>query len=274
MVLSLAFGSAGRKARRYVSSAENALLVVQLMSQRGQLSVREVAHELGVADSTAHRLLSACRRVGFVRQESVGGAYFAGPALHEMALAASGAPRLREATGVLALQTAQELSETVSVAILEGRQCRFVESFEGNRPIRVSSLLGQLHPAHASSAGRAILARLGSDDVARRYPTKMLERRTDRTIAEWAAFEAELDRTRNRGWAVEFGEVEAGIASVSHVLTDSTGQPKAAMCVSVPMSRLTTGKDALPLANALGSVAAQVQSLLRASVPLNGVALS
>ncbi|QEE60371.1 IclR family transcriptional regulator [Salinibacterium sp. dk2585] len=253
-----------REGELRMSSAENALLVIQLMSQRGQLSVREVANELAVADSTAHRLLAACRRLGFVRQEAVGGAYFAGPALHEMALAASGAPRLREASGVLAQQAARDLGETVSIAILEGRQCRFVESFEGNRAIRVSSLLGQLLPAHACSAGRAILARLSSDDVARRFPTRTLEKRTDRTISDWTAFTAELDRTRKRGWAVEFGELEAGIASVSHVLTDSTGQPKAAMCVSAPMSRLTTAKDAIPLAHALGSVAAEVQSQLRA----------
>ncbi len=254
-----------RDAGNKASSAENALRVVQLMSQRGHLQVREVANALGVADSTAHRLLTVCRRTGYVRQDSAGGPYLPGPVLHEIALATNSSTTLRAAAGELAKGAAAELDETVSIAILEGRQCRFVESFEGTRPMRVPSLLGLLFPAHATSAGRAILARFDAPELERRFPTKLLERRTHRTITEWSAFLSELDRTRKRGWAIEFEETEPGIASVSRVLVDSAGAPKAAICVTVPMTRLSTAREALPIANVLSAVAAKVQSRLFSS---------
>jgi DNA-binding IclR family transcriptional regulator len=248
-----------------LQSAERALRLISLVSQRGQVTLREVAEELGVGDSTAHRLLSTCRHVGFVRQDQPGAVYEAGPALHELALGATRAVSLRDAAGPLLSDAAKELNETVSLMILEGAKSRFVESIEGQQSVRIASPLGQVHPAHATAGGKAILAHLSPFELERRYPTKRLPPATERSISDWQDLLAELDRTKRRGWAVEFGETDLAIAGIGIPIIDSTGSPRAAITVSVPLIRLSNAKEAAAFARTLDGYAEQIQRRLRGS---------
>ncbi|MDQ1058066.1 DNA-binding IclR family transcriptional regulator [Arthrobacter globiformis] len=248
-----------------LQSADRVLRLVSLVGQRGRVTLKEVAEELGVGDSTAHRLLSTCRHVGFVRQDQPGAAYEAGPALHELALGATRAVSLRDAAGPLLSEAAKELNETVSLVILEGARSRFVESIEGRQSVRVASPLGQVFPAHATAGGKAILAHLSAFELDRRYPTKRLPPVTSHSVTEWQDLLADLDRIERRGWAVEFGETDLALAGVGVPIIDSTGTPRAAICVSVPLIRLSNAKEAAAFAETLDGHAEQIQRRLRGS---------
>ena len=71
-----------------LTSVDNALWLLQLVGERQALRVSEAADLLGVARSTAHRLLSALRRRDFVIQDRPNGVYRPGPALHAIGMAA------------------------------------------------------------------------------------------------------------------------------------------------------------------------------------------
>ena len=58
------------------------------MAERQALRVSEAADLLGVARSTAHRLLTALRRRDFLMQDKPNGAYRPGPALHAIGMVA------------------------------------------------------------------------------------------------------------------------------------------------------------------------------------------
>jgi IclR family transcriptional regulator, acetate operon repressor len=66
------------------------LLLLQLVGERKVMRVSDAAEALGVALSTAHRLLVALRERGFVSQDRPHGAYRPGRALVEIGLAAIG----------------------------------------------------------------------------------------------------------------------------------------------------------------------------------------
>ncbi|OLT03000.1 hypothetical protein BJF90_27175 [Pseudonocardia sp. CNS-004] len=177
--------------RSAISSAAAVLALVRLIARRGSVTVTEVSRELDVAVSTAHRLLATCVREGFARQDHVGGPYTAGPTLHELTLVAgSHAVPLRDAGAEVLAGLREELGETISLAILEGRHTRFVQSLEGPRSVRVSSRLGLLLPAHSTSGGKAMLAALAPSALRERYPSQHLEATTDRSIADWDAWRA------------------------------------------------------------------------------------
>lgn len=74
-----------------MNSARMALHTVSLVGRRGSVTPSEVAAELGVARSTAHRVLGNCVAAGFVRQDVTGGPYLVGRAVHELALGATSA---------------------------------------------------------------------------------------------------------------------------------------------------------------------------------------
>ena len=52
-----------------LDSVDNALLLVQMLRDQGRLRVRQAAEDLGIAPSTAHRLLAMLVYRDFARQD-------------------------------------------------------------------------------------------------------------------------------------------------------------------------------------------------------------
>jgi DNA-binding IclR family transcriptional regulator len=70
-----------------IESVGNALALLLLYKDRQAIRVAEASNALGVARSTAHRLLAMLQHFGFVRQNARSRAYHAGPALVEIGMA-------------------------------------------------------------------------------------------------------------------------------------------------------------------------------------------
>src|SRR3954447_20018320 len=151
------------------TSVDNALVLLQLIGDRQALRVAEAAELLGVARSTAHRLLGALRRRGFVLQDKPNGAYRPGPVLNEIGLAAIGRIDLRVVARPVLEELSEQTQETVSLSLLEGRNVRFVDGVESPRSVRVGNRTGLVLPAHCTAAGKAILAALPEIELIRRY---------------------------------------------------------------------------------------------------------
>src|SRR3954447_25847145 len=107
----------GGSERGAPTSVDNALRLLQLIGERQALRVAEAAELLGVARSTAHRLLTALRRRGFVTQDRPNGAYRPGPALYEIGLAAVSRIDIRRVARPVLEQLREETQETVSLAL-------------------------------------------------------------------------------------------------------------------------------------------------------------
>lgn len=246
-----------------MNSAQLALRAVQLVARRGSLTVTELASELRIARSTAHRVLANCVATGYVRQDHVGGPYVMGKAIHELALGATSAVSLRDAAAPVIAELRQELGFTTSVSILESRSTRFVQSLEGRPAHRVNSRLGRVRPAHCTSGGKAMLAFCSNDDLAHRYPSRALDRPTERSIGGWDELMRELDQIRSRGWAASVGESDPGINAVGAPVLLGSGEPAAAVSVASVAPRLATRSEILGVAGALVDAATRIQSALR-----------
>ena len=79
-----------------IASVNNALLLLLLFREQPRVRLTDACKYLGVAHSTAHRLLAMLAHHGFVQQEPVTRAYVAGPALVEVGLAVVGSLNVRE----------------------------------------------------------------------------------------------------------------------------------------------------------------------------------
>lgn len=240
-------------------SAEHALRVVLLVSARGSVTVSEVAAELSVGVSTAHRLLATCKHAGFVRQDRAGGPYLVGPAIHALALATSATVSLKHAGGPVLRELRDEIGETASMLILEGRNVRFVESLAGRGRFRPAPpRVGVVLPAHCTSGGKAMLSCLPEGELRLRLPGRRLEGVSKRSIRT-----AELRRIQQRGWAANVGEASPAIGAVGAAVRSGTGEPRAAVVVAAPLSRLGIRPELSALAPAVIAAAARVQQRLR-----------
>src|SRR5262245_10249896 len=71
-----------------IESVDNALRLLLVIEREGRTRVSDAAEVLGVAVSTAHRLLAMLEHHGFARQDPATRAYLPGPALVRIGLSA------------------------------------------------------------------------------------------------------------------------------------------------------------------------------------------
>jgi IclR family acetate operon transcriptional repressor len=228
-----------------IASVNNALLLLLLFREQPRVRLTDACKYLGVAHSTAHRLLAMLAHHGFVQQEPETRAYVAGPALVEVGLAVVGSLNVREQARPAMEKLNAELGETVHLGVLEGLQVRYADAVESDRALRVVARTGTLVPAHCTSLGKALLSQMTDEQVAELFPVsdEPFTARTDRSLTTQAELLAEVAETRDRGYAINSGETEDGVGSVAVAFRDLAGRP-AAIAVAAPSSRLDAKRTA------------------------------
>lgn len=228
-----------------IASVNNALLLLLLFREQPRVRLTDACKYLGVAHSTAHRLLAMLAHHGFVQQEPVSRAYVAGPALVEVGLAVVGSLNVREQARPAMEELNAELGETVHLGVLEGNQVRYVDAVESERALRVVARTGTLVPAHCTSLGKALLSQMTDQQVAELYPEsdEPFPARTDRSITTQADLLREVAKARERGYATNSGETEEDVGSIAVAFRDFAGRP-AALAVAAPLSRLNAQRVA------------------------------
>ncbi len=243
----------------YLESVDNSLRLLMLVAAKARVGVSEVAAELGVAPSTAYRLLSTLRYRGFVVQGH-DRTYRAGPALEEMVSNRITRANLADLAGPALTQLRDATEETAHLMVLVGRQVRFIASVESTQSLRIGSRVGAMLPAHRTSGGKTILAALPAETLDQLYPT------TGATSGELSAtagatLRRELARIRKQGYAINNGETERGVTALGAVVADLDG-PLAALSVSIPTIRYAAA-NVTDLVAALRSAADQIVTTLR-----------
>lgn len=219
-----------------VSAAGNALRAVTLLHERDELRVTDVADQLGVARSTAHRILAMLVFHGFAEQDSHK-VYRPGSALRAIrGSQATPPPDLITIARPHLQRLADTVRETTHLMVLEGNGSRFLDGAEGPQALRVSYRTGTLVPAHVTSGGKALLAELPPDRLRSLYPNG-LPGHGAKASEDLDRLVAELATVRRSGFAYNLQESERGVNAVGACVRDRTGTAVAAVAVAAPSSR-------------------------------------
>jgi DNA-binding IclR family transcriptional regulator len=225
-----------------IESVENAARVLLMLRERRALRVADVASELEIARSSAHRLLTTLQSQGLLRQELADRTYGPGPQLVQIGVAVIGASDLRAEARPVIERLSHEVGETVHLIVLDGATTVFVDGVEGQFAIRAALRTGDRAPAHASAAGKVLLAALSRDQLRERYPGSRLRGGTDKAVSTRRELEAELERVRQQGYAKNLGESEPGLHAIAAPILDAAGGARAALSISGPSERLTEAR--------------------------------
>lgn len=217
-----------------IESVDKALQILVMLREHRRVRVVDVAAELGVARSSAHRLLATLAHRGFVVRDPDDRSYRGGPEL--LGMGAVGEVDLRATAHDHVVALSARLRETVNLMVLEGASCRFLDGREGERPLGTRVRTGAVLPAHIVSGGKALLAELPAREVDALFGPA-LRRVTPHTIVDTAALHAELATIRERGHAMNREESEPGLAAVAVVVRHGP-RAVAALAVSAPVQRL------------------------------------
>lgn len=222
-----------------IESVENAAKVLLMLRTQRVLRVAEVAAELGIARSSGHRMLTTLQAQGLLKQDPATRGYTAGPQLIQIGVAVIGATDLKAEARATIERLSQDTGETVHLIVLEGTDIVFVDGAEGRGAIRAAVRTGDRAPAHASAAGKVMLAHLPLDQLRERYPGSRISGGTNNAVTSRRRLEAELETVRLNGYATNLGESEIGLHAVAAPILDVTGGVRAAVSLSGPSERLT-----------------------------------
>ena len=235
---------ARRKPTYSIEAVDNALQLLQLLRDVGSLRLKDAAAELGVAPSTAHRLLAMLVYRGFAVQDETR-RYVPGPAMGAGPAGFSWTRQLwdisRPHMEVLCART----NETVNLMIRVGTKVRFLDTVESSNILRVGDRQGTLLPAHKASGGKAILAEMDPAALEQLFRSPNAELAGDYIPdAEYPAFLRELESIRANGFAANFEGTEEGISAFGMALHNGKGMVVGALSVATPVARFRKLFDA------------------------------
>ncbi|WP_245546109.1 IclR family transcriptional regulator [Nocardia higoensis] len=218
-----------------VTSADHALRAAVMLQLEGGLTVSQVAERLGVARSTAHRLLQTLVYRDFAVQDDQR-VYHPGPVLELATHSQSRASRLR-AVALPHLQRLVDLvGESANLTIRTGDTARFIASVECGQALRVGSREGMVFPAHRVTAGLILLAALDPAEVDELYSEqRYAERPGERP--DIPALRAQLSRVRRAGFALNNGLSERGVVAIGVPVRGADGKALAGLSISMPSVR-------------------------------------
>jgi DNA-binding IclR family transcriptional regulator len=213
-------------------SAERVLALLKSFDDtRVEQGVAEIARTLGVHKSTASRLAAALERTGFLARS--GRRYRLGVEVIRL-----GSLALRSFDLVATMQPAMEklsqrTGETVNLAVPHGADVLNVAEVPSTYILSCSGgWIGRRTTPHAVANGKILLAYGALPRPA------ALERYTARTVASFAALDAELAAVRRDGYATAVAELEEGLVAVAAPVFDPSGACVAALSVSGPEFRM------------------------------------
>lgn len=194
----------------------------EIATAPGRLRLVDLGTNLGLAKSTARRLMVALVDVGFAAVDD-GGRYHLGDRL--LGLTSADGSTLAARLRPVIERVASATGETVDLSVLRGHQMWFVDQIESAHRLRAVSAVGGRFPLHDTANGKAALALLGDDAI----PAASLD---------------EIAEVRRTGIAYDRDEHTAGI-SAAGIARQFPGGHIVAISVPAPTERFLAQEAAI-----------------------------
>jgi IclR family transcriptional regulator, KDG regulon repressor len=246
-------------------SVSIAMGVLGCFETEAELGATRVARELGVAKSTACRMLAALAASGMLERTG-SGRYRLGLRLFEIGQLAVDRLMLRELALPVLGELRDVLRETAQLAVPVGADVLYVERLETTGVGTIfRTELYRRGPGHSSSAGKAMAA--FNPTMERAILDRGFVRRTPFTIVDPARYRQVLRQVRTDGVAASREEHTMGLSSVAAPITVQRGEERlavAAISVVGATSRLL-GPRKIAVAQTVRRAASRVSLALARS---------
>ncbi len=209
-----------------VASVARALNLVERVVQGPSdgTSLSELARAMELSKSSTLALLRTLADAGYVRARDPGPRYFPGMALVRLGDLSGSTQPIDEIAQSYIHQLSQETGMTIRVAINDGGRAMFLSRADAPGAIRFHTMLGVRELTHVSSAGKAILAQLGNDEIAKIIEEDGLEVRTKKTHKTLASLMKDIEEIRERKYAIDDEEDVDGVFCLGAAFFDHTGE--------------------------------------------------
>jgi IclR family pca regulon transcriptional regulator len=245
------------EAARFSSSLVAGLAILDCFSaERPQMGIAALAGQLNMTRSTTHRYAATLVALGYLEQDHAR-QYRLASRVADLGLALLDSMTLRRLARDSLRGLRGQTGRTVSMAILDGGQIRYIERLRGwRRGQHGADLdlgLAARQPLHCTAMGKVLLAYLPAARQETVMSSLTLSAQGPNAITSKKKLRLELERVRKAGIAVSDEEQAPGLRSIAAPVLDEHGLALAAVAVAVPseaFSRKQLESDIGPLVEA------------------------
>ncbi|MGW5737618.1 MULTISPECIES: IclR family transcriptional regulator domain-containing protein [Streptomyces] len=252
-----------------VRPLERGLAVLRALAAGEQVRAGDLVRATGLARSTVDRVVSTLTRLGYVREH--GQELHLTPRLMELGNAYLAASGLSGEVAARTARLADELDESVSLAVPDGNGVRFVTQAARRRAMSVAFRIGDLLPAERCAPGAlfaaewdeaqwaAWRARVATDPEGRAFPAL-----PPGPASPPPDLAGRVERSRASGWALDDQLIEPGLIATAVPVRDTAGRARYALSAVSHTSRHTAQGLADLVLPRLREEAAHLESLAAA----------
>jgi IclR family transcriptional regulator, pca regulon regulatory protein len=227
--------------RGFIASLSHGLAILEAAADStSDISLAELAKRVGFKKTSTWRLAHTLVELGYLHQDpqtrnfrpaarvlALGYAYFEALDLKQLSL-----PFLRELWA--------RHNETVNMAVLNGDELIYVERISTSQIVNINLHVGSRLPLYCTSLGRVLVSEM-TDRWLQEYIQRIASDPQARKYAQGGGrrLRQALEETRKTGYAINDQELVKGLRAVASPVRDRTSQIIAAICVSVPSSRVS-----------------------------------
>jgi IclR family pca regulon transcriptional regulator len=239
------------------------LSILSLFTRETQsFGLADITAATGLNKTTAFRILTTLEQAGYLRRDPDTRRYHPGVKVLQLGLAAISGLDVHQVARPYLEQLSERMRETVSMSILDGRDIVFIDRVFNRQIVGMVPGLGSRVPAHCASMGKAMLANLPPEELRCWIEEAPLEPCTPNSLTGRRAFEAELERVREQGYAANDEELEIGLRAVAAPIWDGSGRVVAAANITGSASTISRDRLFNELAPAVKETASQISFAL------------
>lgn len=217
-----------------------ALDVLDMVAAAGKpIRFSDLLAESSYPKATLYRFLQTLTNQGMLAFEPERGTYALGVRLVRLAHAAWAQSSLAPIARPYLDELATETGETIHLAQMDMGQVLYVDKRNAARPVEMFAQAGKVGPAYCTGVGKAMLAYLPEDGLAKALERQSFHRFTAETLDTPARLKAELAAIRSRGHAFDREEHEPGIICCAVPILTKAGRVIGALSVTSTTARTT-----------------------------------
>jgi IclR family acetate operon transcriptional repressor len=226
-----------------MKSVTRSLRILEAVARHQPITVGELTKLFGLPKSTVQRTLVTLDEAGWLRANRKDTTRWEiGARVLAVRPAALQGSSLFAAAREPMIRLRDALNETIHLAVPDSLHGMVVvDRVDSDHAVRTFHAIGATSPLHATAAGHTVLAHLPKSEVDE-VTARTLEGYGEETITDPLELRAELERVRERGYAVNHNQYVQGVCAIAAPVLDAAGAPLAAVAISLPDSRFEPGR--------------------------------
>jgi IclR family pca regulon transcriptional regulator len=250
-------------ARYFVKSLARGLCILETIADSSQgLSLTEVASSLGLSKTTAFGFLFTLEQLDYLDRDPETKVYSPALKVLDLGFAYLNRKGILEIAQPYLRRLSEECGTTTDISVLDGVEIITLALEKVWRIVDIGTYVGTRLPAHCSASGKVQLMELERADLVELLGEGPYSSHGPNTITTLNALLDELDKSRQRGYAITDEELAPGLRSVAAPIRDRENRIVAAICSTAPTAVVSSEELETVLAPKVVHTARQISAAL------------